>query len=76
MNDKGRNVLKKLPERLKGLLNFEVVEVKPNGVLKSSNIGMDWRKSIGAEAGEVGKIDFNKLTKSQKQALARNEWPF
>ena len=69
LNDQGRNILKRVPEKLKGLINFEVVEVNPNGTLKTSNIGMDWRKSIGAQAGEVGKIDFNKLSKIQKKKI-------
>jgi len=68
LNDKGRKILDKVPERLKGLINFEVVEVNPNGTLKKpSNIGMDWKVSAGAKAGKFGKMDFNKMTASQRK---------
>ena len=67
LNDKGRKILDKVPERLKGLINFEVVEVNPKGTLKTSNVGMDWKVSAGAKAGEFGKMDFNKMNASQRK---------
>jgi len=70
LNKTGRDALKNLPKRLQGLINFEVAEVNPRGTVKSSNIGMDWRKSIGADVkGEIGKIDFKKLTTTQQEKI-------
>ena len=72
-NEKGRTLLDKLPERLKGLINFKVVEVDSKGKIKSSNIGMNAELSIGGdlkgERAKLGKIDFNKLSKSQRKKL-------
>ena len=69
-NDRGRTLLDKLPERLKGLINFKVMEVDSTGKIKSSNIGMNVERSVGAGVDEkLGKIDFNKMNKSQQKKI-------
>jgi len=60
---------KKLPQKYRGLLNIKIVEAGVGGKLKIYNEGIDWTLSAGKEAGELGKIDFKKLNKSQKAKI-------
>ena len=79
INAKGEKVLNKLPQSARGLINFQIVEAapsSPNG-LKISNKGIDWTLSIGAGEGEMGKINFNELTKDQRNkivSIAKNKF--
>ena len=81
INAKGEKVLNKLPQSARGLINFQIVEAapsSPNG-LKISNKGIDWTLSIGAGEGEMGKINFNELTKDQRNkivSIAKNKFKY
>ena len=66
-------ISRKLPQKYRGLLNIKIMDPV---TLKITNEGMDWTLSAGKDAGEVGKIDFKKLNKSQKEkviALAKEQ---
>ena len=79
INAEGEAVLKKLPQKARGLLNFKVVTADSSGKLKFSNKGIDWTLSVGAGEGEIGKMDFKKLTKSQQDkviAIAKEKFKY
>ena len=69
INAEGETLLQKLPQKARGLLNFKVVTADSSGKLKFSNKGIDWTLSVGRDAGEIGKMDFKKLTKSQQEKV-------
>ena len=79
INAEGEAILKKLPQKARGLLNFKVVTADSSGKLKFSNKGIDWTLSVGRDAGEIGKMDFKKLTKSQQEkviAIAKENFKY
>ena len=79
INAEGEAVLRKLPQKARGLLNFKVVTADSSGKLKFSNKGIDWTLSVGRDAGEIGKMDFKKLTKSQQEkviAIAKENFKY
>ena len=79
INAEGEAILKKLPQKARGLLNFKVVTADSSGKLKISNKGIDWTLSVGAGEGELGKMDFKKLTKPQQEkviAIAKENFKY